>query len=75
MARSKFSKLDSTQRKEFGKYWLDISKIAFASLVIKLFEPGVPPLSIESVGTLLLGLTMGLLTAMLGLRFTKEARK
>lgn len=73
MSRGRIT-LDKSQQKEFGKYWIDLSKIVFASLVIKLFEPGSPAITFNSVITVASGLTASLLLAMLGLRFSKEKK-
>lgn len=68
----KLFRFDKSQRKEFGKYWFTMSHIVFGSLVIKLFEPGAPVMSVVSLLTLVFGLTCALFFAMLGLRFSKE---
>ena len=65
-------KLDKSQRKEFGKYLFDLSKLVLVSFVIKLFEPGSPITNIGSVLTIMLGLTISTMFAMLGLYFSKE---
>ena len=73
MVKSAFS-LDKSQRKEFAKYWLDLSKIAVGSLIAKFFDSNVPTFTTASFITLLLGLTLVFFFAILGLRFAKEKK-
>lgn len=75
MVKPLLFRLDKSQRKEFGKYWFDVSKIMFASLVVKLFEPGAPVIILGSLVTILFGLTSSVFFAILGLRFSKEERR
>lgn len=65
-------RLDKSQKKELAKYWFDISKLVLASLVLKLFEPGLIISSQEVSLTLISGLTSSILLVILGLRFAKD---
>lgn len=65
-------KLDKSQRKELGKYLLDISKIVLVSFVIKLFEPGVLRFTSDLIFVVILGLTTSILIAMIALYLLKE---
>ena len=66
------TKLDSSQKKELGKYMLDLSKIVLLSFVIKLFEPNAPEFKLASILAILTGLTISIIVAIIGLYFTKE---
>jgi len=74
MSKKTFS-LKDFQLKEFSKYWFDLSKVTFASLILKLFEPGAPKFVFGSFGVLLLGLTLTLIFVILGLRFARGVKK
>ena len=67
-------KLTKDQFKEAGKYWLDLSKLTFASLILKLFEPG-QTFVLSSIITVLFGLTFSIALVILGLRFLKEGNQ
>lgn len=60
--------------KQLSKFWLDLAKIALASLAIKLFEPEV----IITLGSLIFalgGLIAFLICARVGLVFAKEVKE
>lgn len=65
-------KLDNSQRKEFGKYLLDLSKLVLLSFVIKLFEPNAPQFTLNSFLAISVGLTISVIVAIIGLYFIKE---
>lgn len=70
-----FLTLNRFQIEEFAKYWFDLSKITFASLVIKFFEPEKLRFTIGSWITVLLGLTVTILLVMIGLLLSREVKK
>jgi hypothetical protein len=74
MAKKVF-KLAEFQLKEFSKYWFDLSKVTFGSLILKFFEPAAPKLTPGSVEVLFLALTLTLIFVILGLRFAQEVKK
>ena len=70
-----FFKLREFQLKEFSKYWFDLSKLVFASLILKFFEPEVPKLTSGSFLTMFSGLTISAFLATVGLRLSKEVKE
>jgi len=68
-------RLTQFQYKEFAKYWFDLSKVTFGSLILKLFEPGAPKIELKSILTVISGLTFSVFFAILGLRFAKEVKQ
>jgi hypothetical protein len=64
-------RLSPLQRKELAKYLFDLSKLVFASLILKLFEASAPALSINSLLSVLAGLTALLTLVILGLKIIK----
>lgn len=67
-------RLSRNQTLELSKYWFDLSKLTFASLILKLFEPGVAEFTSLSVATVLLGLIGTVLFVMIGLVFSKKVK-
>lgn len=65
-------RLDKSQRKELGKYLLDLSKLVLISFVIKLFEPGAPEFTVGSILAIMLGLTTSVLVAIIALYFLRD---
>lgn len=60
--------------KKLSEFWLDLAKLALASLVIKLFEPQVT----VTLGSLIFaigGLITFLICATIGLRFAREVKE
>jgi K+ transporter len=70
-----FLTLNQFQIEEFSKYWFDLSKITFASLVIKFFEPEKLRFTTGSWITVSIGLTVTFLLAMIGLLLSREVKK
>lgn len=68
-------KLTKFQLKEFTRYWFDLSKVTFGSLILKFFEPQAPRLTPGSLGVLLCALTLTFIFAILGLRFSRGVKK
>lgn len=68
-------KLTQFQLQEISKYWFDLSKLTFASLILKFFEPNLSGPFQGSTGTIAIGLTATLAFAILGLIFSKGVRK
>jgi len=68
-------KLSQFQYKELAKFWFDLSKLTFGSLILKLFEPTLPKISLSAFGTLLSGLILTVIFGMLGMRFSKEVKQ
>lgn len=68
-------KLTQFQLKELSKYWLDLSKITLASLVVKFFEPTVLTATIISLITIVAGLTFAALFVMVSLRLSKGVKR
>ena len=60
--------------KKLSEWWFDIAKIALASMVIKLFEPGESKFTNWSVVSLVAGLTMTVLCARIGIEFARKVR-
>lgn len=71
----RISKLKEFQLKEFSKYWFDLSKVTFGSLILKLFEPGAPKLETKSVLTIFSGLTVSVFFIILGLKFSEKVKE
>jgi len=67
-------KLNKYQYKEFSKYWFDLSKLTFASLIVKLFEPGAPKFEFRSILTIISGVMFSIVFITLGLKFSKEVK-
>jgi len=67
--------LEEFQLKEFSKYWFDLSKVTFGSLILKLFEPGAPRLETRSLLTIFSGLTFSVFFVILGLKYSKEIKE
>ncbi len=63
---------DKAQRTELGKYLLDLSKLVLLSFVIKLFEPGASEFTLGSFLAVMLGLTVSVIVAIIGLYFIKK---
>ena len=66
--------LTEFQFKEIAKYWFDLSKLTFGSLILKLFESGMPEFTIRSFLIMIWGLTAMTVFASLGVRFAKEVK-
>lgn len=67
-------KFTEFQLKEISKYWFDLSKLTFVSLILKFFEPGSPSFSWFTVLTIFFGLTATALFAIVGLRISREVK-
>ncbi|HTK03210.1 MAG TPA: hypothetical protein VL401_00380 [Alphaproteobacteria bacterium] len=65
-------RLSRNQISELSKYWFDLSKLTFASLILKLFEPGIAKFDGISIGIALWGLMGTIIFATLGLEFSKN---
>jgi len=68
-------KLVKFQFKEFAKYWFDLSKITFGSLILKFFEPEAPKFDLRSVLTIICGLILASIFALLGLKIGGKVKK
>lgn len=68
-------KLTEFQFKEFAKYWFDLSKITFGSLILKFFEPEAPGFGPRSILTVFSGLTFSAFFAMMVLVISKKVKK
>jgi hypothetical protein len=75
MPSRRFWKLSSYQLKKLSDYWLDISKLAIASLIIKFFEPDAPRFTISSALTMIGGLLIAIIFAILGLKFSRKVKQ
>lgn len=67
----KFTKF---QYEEFSKYWFDLSKLVCASFILKFFEPGAPKFTINFVLTVVAGLTIAGILAILALSLGKRVK-
>lgn len=67
-------RLNEFQSKELSRYCFDLSKLVFASLVLKLFEPGGPKLDTDSTLGVLYGLFFLSIFAILGHMFGGQVR-
>lgn len=67
-------KLSKTQTLELSKYWFDLSKLSFGSLILKLFEPGAPNFTPLSFGIIFWGLALTIIFAMIGLQFSRKIK-
>jgi len=63
------------QLREFSKYWFDLSKVIFASWVLKFFEPETLRWGGQSHVVLILGLTAAIAFVIVGLLFAKGVDK
>lgn len=60
--------------KKLADWWLDISKIILAAFIAKLFETGGMRLSSGSLLTGVIGLTLALWCAKVGLKFARKVK-
>jgi hypothetical protein len=67
-------KLTQLQYKELAKYLLDLSKLFFVSLILKLFEPNAPRFTVNSLVIAVFGLTISLVFAILGIKLLRKVK-
>lgn len=67
-------KLVPLQYEELAKYLLDLSKLIFASLILKLFEPNAPNFSPQTIIPLIIGLTGSIVFVILGVKILRKAK-
>lgn len=67
----KLPALSEFQFKELAKYWFDLSKLTFVSLILKFFEPEARLASSFSFLTIVFGLTAAAGFVIVGLYFAK----
>jgi len=72
--KGKHIRLSNFQIKQISKYWFDLSKLTFASLILKLFEPEAPKFTYSSYATIVLGLIATAIFVMLGLEFSRKVK-
>lgn len=70
--KGKLIKLSNFQIKQISKYWFDLSKLTFASLILKLFEPGGSRLNLISLGTLFWGIVLTGIFVGLGIEYSRK---
>lgn len=66
------AKRSQYELQKLADFWLDLSKLILLSFVIKLIEPGKVTVSWTSMITILVGLTVSVSCARIGLRFAKK---
>lgn len=67
--------LSKFQVQELTKHAFDLSKLVVGSMILKFFEAGGPKFQLESILTLLAGLTISLFMVIIGLMISKEKKK
>lgn len=68
-------KLNKFQFREISKYWFDLSKLSFVSLVLKLFEPNMSNMDLRSFLTIITGLILTGSFASIGILFSKGVKE
>lgn len=67
--------LNEFQIKEISKFWFDLSKFTFISLILKFFEPQSPAFTFGSIGAVFLGLILVCIFAIVGMLFSRKVKK